>query len=435
MTDSVSPRTPDQPYEEYYGLAHSPFTLSPDPRFLYLSESHDDALRALLKALRRKEGFIVLAGDIGTGKTTLCRAVVEQLDRTTFTSLVLNPFVSVEELLRDVLIDFGIASRDAARNGRLAAASRHQLITTLHDFLLSLVPLQGSCVLIIDEAQHLAPDVLEQIRLIANLETSQAKLLQIVLVGQLNLLDTLAAAPMRQLAQRVSVRARLTPLSPTGVAGYVAHRLAVASDSAGTDGTGKDRAATFEPAALNALHRLSGGVPRVINLLCDRALALGAQRGATMIDAATVRDAAAALEITPPEPALDRTTPTTAAEDAWDTPAPVPAEAPLKEATRANAAHRTDTAGADAPATGNERSRRLALGAAATLILVAAITAGIARNIRVMPPAPPPAPTFTLRLPAPIEPLPIPEPAPVLIRRRAPVIPPAESPPPALPPL
>ena len=127
-------------YEEFYGFVQSPFTLAPDPRFLYLSESHDEAIQLLLQAIRRKEGFIVLTGDIGTGKTTVCRALLEQLDMTTFTSLVLNPFLSVEELLREILLDFGVVSREAVRSGRIAAATKHELVSTLHEFLLSLDP-------------------------------------------------------------------------------------------------------------------------------------------------------------------------------------------------------------------------------------------------------------------------------------------------------
>ena len=148
-------------YEEFYGFVQSPFTLAPDPRFLYLSPSHDDALHLVLQAINRKEGIVVLTGDIGTGKTTLCRTVLERLDMSSFTSLVLNPFLSVEELLREVLLDFGVVSREAVRSGRVAAASKHELVTTLHEFLLSLTPIGGKGVLIIDEAQHLSSDVLE----------------------------------------------------------------------------------------------------------------------------------------------------------------------------------------------------------------------------------------------------------------------------------
>src|SRR5687767_595339 len=246
-------------YEEFYGFVQSPFTLAPDPRFFYLSESHDEAIRLLLQSIRRKEGFIVLAGDIGTGKTTLCRALLEQLDTTTFTSLILNPFLSVEELLREVLLDFGVVSREAVRSGRIASATKHELASALHDFLLSLVPIRGSSVLIIDEAQHLSPQVLEEIRVLSNLETNESKLLQIVLVGQLNLLDVLGEANMRQLDQRISLRAMLRPLTRTEVEAYIAHRLWIAEGGEGV---------AFGQAAVDAVHAYSGGVPRVINLLC-----------------------------------------------------------------------------------------------------------------------------------------------------------------------
>jgi general secretion pathway protein A len=278
-------------YEEFYGFVQPPFTLAPDPRFLYRSESHDEAITGLLQAIRRKEGFIVLAGDIGTGKTTLCRALLEQLDQTTFTSLVLNPFLSVEELLREILLDFGVVSRDAVRSGRIMAASTHELISTLHEFLLSLIAIGGSGVLIIDEAQHLTPDVLEQIRVISNLETNQSKLLQIVLVGQLNLLDVLSHAQMRQLDQRISLRALLKPLTRDEVNAYISHRLTVAGGSS---------APTFEPGAVDRVHAYSGGVPRVINLLCDRALMVGAESQATTITPDFIDVAAARLDLTVP---------------------------------------------------------------------------------------------------------------------------------------
>ena len=133
-------------YEDFYGFVQRPFSLTPDPRFLYRSESHDLALQQVWQAIRRKEGFIVLTGDIGTGKTTLCRTLLEQFDQTTFTALILNPFLSVEELLREVLLSFGVVSKDALKSGRLSTASKHELVRTLHDFLLSLVPLHGSAV-------------------------------------------------------------------------------------------------------------------------------------------------------------------------------------------------------------------------------------------------------------------------------------------------
>jgi general secretion pathway protein A len=278
-------------YEEFYGFVQPPFTLAPDPRFFYRSGSHDEAITGLRQAIRRREGFIVLAGDIGTGKTTLCRALLEQLDQTTFTSLVLNPFLSVEELLREVLLDFGVASRDAVRSGRLMSASKHELISTLQEFLLSLIAIGGSGVLIVDEAQHLTPAVLEQIRVISNLETNQSTLLQVVLVGQLNLLNVLRDAEMRQLDQRISLRVLLQPLARDEVDAYVSHRLSVATGA---------RTPTFAPAALDRVYAYSGGVPRVINLLCDRALMVAAESQAATITPEFIDAAAARLDLPRP---------------------------------------------------------------------------------------------------------------------------------------
>src|SRR5687767_2984662 len=279
-------------YEEFYGFVQSPFTLAPDPRFFYLSESHDEAIRLLLQSIRRKEGFIVLAGDIGTGKTTLCRALLEQLDTTTFTSLILNPFLSVEELLREVLLDFGVVSREAVRSGRIASATKHELASALHDFLLSLVPLRGSGVLIIDEAQHLSPEVLEEIRVLSNLETNDQKLLQIVIVGQLNLMDVLRKTELRQLDQRISIRCSLKALTREEVEAYVTHRLWVARGST---------AVTFTPKAFDLVHALSGGVPRMINLICDRSLMVACQRQVSRITEDHVVGAATHLSIDVPK--------------------------------------------------------------------------------------------------------------------------------------
>ena len=275
-------------YEEFYRFGQPPFTLAPDPRFLYRSESHEEAITQLLHSIRRREGFIVLSGDIGTGKTTMCRALLQQLDVNTFTSLILNPFLSVEELLREILLDFGVVSKEAVRSGRISSASKHELIRTLEEFLLSLSTIRGSGVLIIDEAQHLSPEVLEEIRVISNLETNDAKLLQIVLVGQLNLLESLADHGMRQLHQRISLQAMLKPLGRAEVEAYIAHRLWVAK---GAD------TVTFDAEAIDQVHAYSVGVPRVINLLCDRALMLGADQRVNVVTAEIIHGAAERLSL------------------------------------------------------------------------------------------------------------------------------------------
>src|SRR5262245_8996128 len=279
-------------YEEFYGFVQPPFSLTPDPRFLYRSESHDVALQQVWQAIRRKEGFIVLTGDIGTGKTTLCRTLLEQFDQTTFTALILNPFLSVEELLREVLLSFGVVSKDALKSGRLSMASKHELVRTLHDFLLSLVPLHGSAVLIIDEAQHLSTDVLEEIRVLSNLETNDQKLLQIVIVGQLNLLDLLHKAELRQLDQRISIRCSLKALTREEVEAYVTHRLWVARGSTSV---------TFTPKAFDLVHQISGGVPRMINLVCDRALMVGCEKQTSRISEDHVSAAATQLGLESPK--------------------------------------------------------------------------------------------------------------------------------------
>src|SRR5262245_57473810 len=186
-------------YEGYYGFTEKPFSLTPDPKFLFRSRSHGDAFDLLQYAITRREGFVVITGDIGTGKTTLCRALLEQIDRKPFTALLLNPFVSDEDLLKRILQDFVVITRDEAEAGRLASVTKQDLIDTLYDFLLGLIPLKANAVLIIDEAQHLPLPVLEQIRILSNLETDKEKLLQIVFVGQLELQALLRSRDLRQL--------------------------------------------------------------------------------------------------------------------------------------------------------------------------------------------------------------------------------------------
>src|SRR5918996_364033 len=216
-------------YEQYFGFAEKPFSLTPDPKYLYRSQSHANAFELLEYAIQRREGFVVVTGDIGTGKTTLCRALLEQIDRATFTALVLNPFLSEDDLLKRILQDFGVVSREHIKAGQLTGVSKQDLIETLYDFLLGLIPLKANAVLIIDEAQNLPLPVIEQIRILSNLETDKEKLLQIILVGQLNLVPLLKSPELRQLDQRVSIRYELKPLDAEEVTAYIAHRLAVAN--------------------------------------------------------------------------------------------------------------------------------------------------------------------------------------------------------------
>ncbi len=250
-------------YEPFYGLREKPFSLSADPRFLFRSPAHGPAFDELLAGIHRREGLIVLTGEIGTGKTTLCRSVLQHLDRRTFAAFVADPFVSREDLLKTLLVDFGVISIGDLTRGRFNGASRSDLSYPLYEFLDSLVPLQAFAVLVIDEAQNLSLPLLEEIRILSELERRE-KLLQVVLVGQPELRSSLRLPQMRQVDQRVSVRCELTALDAAGVAGYVDHRLGVA-------GRGESRV-EFTSAALEAIYEGSSGVPRLINRICDRAL-------------------------------------------------------------------------------------------------------------------------------------------------------------------
>jgi general secretion pathway protein A len=259
-------------YEPFYVLKEKPFSLTSDSRFFYHSRSHAPAFDDLLAGIRRRESLNVLTGDIGTGKTTLCRAVLQNLDRKTFSAFVPDPFASREDLLKVLLMDFGVASVDDLTSGRLRDASRTELSYLLYEFLGTLAPLQAFAVVIIDEAQNLSIPLLEEIRILSDADGQ----LQVVLVGQLELRHKLKLPEMRQVDQRVSVHCNLSPLECDGVAGYVAHRLQTAGGS-------PDRV-RFSPDAIEAIYRVSGGVPRVINRLCDRALYQGHLRRAATID-------------------------------------------------------------------------------------------------------------------------------------------------------
>ena len=256
----TDPRFAGLTYEPFYGLREKPFSLTSDSRFFYQSRSHAPAFVDLLNAVKRRESLTVLTGDIGTGKTTLCRAVLANLDHKTFSAFVPDPFASREDLLKMLLTDFGIASGADVTSGRLRDASRTELTYLLRDFLGTLAPLQAFAVVFVDEAQNLSLPLLEELRILSDADG----LMQVVLVGQLELGEKLRLPAMRQLDQRVSARCRLQPLDVAGVAGYISHRLHRAGGSA-------DRI-SFSGDAVELIYELSGGVPRVINRLCDRAL-------------------------------------------------------------------------------------------------------------------------------------------------------------------
>ncbi len=260
-------------YEEWYGFTEKPFNLTPDPKFLYLSQRHAEAFAHLEFGRRERGGFILITGEVGTGKTTLARYFLARLPENTATAVVLYPVLTAAELLRSTLHDLHVPG-----NGQ----SLKELVDALHRFLLEARRQGRDVVLLIDEAQDLSPEVIEQIRLISNLETDTEKLIQIVLMGQSELRDILARRELRQLAQRVTARYHLDPLSRAETEEYVRHRLTVAG------GAGK---VTLTPGALRTLHRLSSGIPRLINLICDRALLAGYVQGQRTIEAAMVRQA------------------------------------------------------------------------------------------------------------------------------------------------
>jgi general secretion pathway protein A len=278
------------PDEPSHGLHERPFSLSSDPRFLYHSVAHDRAAQTMLDAIRRRDGIVVLTGEAGVGKTILCRAVMDQLDRRTLTSLIADPIDGAEDLLKTILVDFGVISRDDVAHGRLARASLADLSTALRDFLFSLAPLQAFAVVIIDEAQRLPVELLDEIRAVGELGGDE-QLLQLMLVGQPALSATLAKPELRELVRRVSVRSSLGPLASDEVAGYVMHRLGVAGTSPRVE---------FDDASIVRLYELSGGVPRTINLLCDRALAVGQSTSASAIDERMMDSAAEDLDLALP---------------------------------------------------------------------------------------------------------------------------------------
>ena len=255
------PGYPAGMYASFFGLKQSPFSIAPDPRYLYMSERHREALAHLLYGVQGGGGFVLLSGEIGAGKTTVCRCFLEQVPVGCQVAYIFNPQLTVIELLQTVCDEFGIVV--APGTGPVTVKT---FVDALNAHLLAAHAQGRHCVLIIDEAQHLSAEVLEQLRLLTNLETSERKLLQIMLIGQPELRSLLAGPGLEQLAQRVIARYHLGPLSAAETAAYVAHRLAVA---------GLSGAMPFDPAALRRIHSLTGGVPRRINLLCDRAL-LGA---------------------------------------------------------------------------------------------------------------------------------------------------------------
>jgi general secretion pathway protein A len=266
-------------YAPFFGLSKEPFSIAPDPRFLFMSEMHREALAHLLYGVSGGGGFVLLTGEIGAGKTTVCRVFLEQIPKNCSVAYIFNPKLTVVELLRTVCDEFGIPV--IHRSGGVASVKDY--VDPLNAFVLKEHAAGRHCVLIIDEAQSLSASVLEQLRLLTNLETAERKLLQIILIGQPDLRALLARPELEQLAQRVIARYHLPALSASETAQYIRHRLAVA---------GPQAQVPFDSAALKRIHALTGGVPRRINLLCDRAMLGAYAHGQARVDKRGIEQAA-----------------------------------------------------------------------------------------------------------------------------------------------
>ncbi len=286
-------------YEQFYGLREKPFSLTPDPEFLFVNRHFRGALEKVLYGIKRHEGFTAIVGDVGTGKTTLCWALLGRLEKRIRTALILNPMMTEEDMLRAILQDFGIRPKRLASAAGAADAeqpydpswmqgmTRKELIDELNVFLLESVEEDLFNILIIDEAQNLSLGVLEQLRLLSNLETAKKKLLQIIFVGQLEFEEKLQQPNLRQLAQRITIRYALKPLSQVETIQYIEHRLSIA---------GSKRSVAFTKGSLKNIFSYSHGYPRLINIICDRALLAGYSERSHVINSRMVRKAARGIE-------------------------------------------------------------------------------------------------------------------------------------------
>ena len=258
-------------YLRFFNLREQPFNLTPDPRFLFLSRQHEEALTALTYGIHERKGFIEITGEVGTGKTLLCRALLDRLDDTVSTALIFNSYLNEIELLQAIVNDFGLTCEETTRKG---------YIDVLNQYLLQEFTADRNAIVLIDEAQNLEPRVLEQLRMLSNLETERGKLLQVVLVGQPELRDRLATPQLRQLDQRIALRFHIHGLTRAETLQYITHRLTVA---------GAPNAITFTRRALSVLYQHCDGIPRRINLLCDRILVAAFVRGIHRVTARLVR--------------------------------------------------------------------------------------------------------------------------------------------------
>jgi general secretion pathway protein A len=271
-------------YQEYYGLVRSPFEMTPDPAFLYLGEAHREGLATLVYGVQSRKGFVLLTGEVGTGKTTLLHALLAQLEGETLPAFVFNPRLEPLDFFRVLFDEYGIDR---------PCRTKAEFLLALNHFLIDRLRKDQATLLIVDEAQNLSAEMLEEIRLLSNLETPTSKLIQIMLVGQPELWEKLSRPELRQLRQRIVLRHRLRPFDAGETASYVEERLRLAGH------TGKP---LFDRSALRALHELTGGIPRLVNVVCDGALLLGFARNKPVLGAAEVREVARDLELGAPAP-------------------------------------------------------------------------------------------------------------------------------------
>jgi len=266
-------------YSKFFGLKEKPFEITPDPQFIYLSEKHEEALSHLKYAIREGKGFSVITGEAGTGKTTLVNLLLGTLGAQIRTSYIFNPILDQPDFLNYICDDFGIKSE--------GMKSRGQSLTALHNFLLDCFAKDEKVFLIIDEAQSLKPDLLQEVRLLTNLETSKKKLLHVILLGQPELNKTLDEPRFRPLKQRITVRYNLPPLDRKETKDYIIHRLKKA---------GSRNVAIFDKAAIDKIYRYSNGIPRVINIVCDNALLTAFAQGTHQVGKRIIKEVIGDLE-------------------------------------------------------------------------------------------------------------------------------------------
>jgi general secretion pathway protein A len=264
-------------YLKFYNLTEKPFSVTADPNFLYLSKKHKEAISHMQYGIQERMGFLEITGEIGAGKTTVCKALLNRLDRRTKTAFILNGNMSEIQLLQAITEDFGI---------QVKTKNKITMLNELNKFLLDQLSHRNNVVLIIDEAQNLKPALLEQVRLLSNMETEKEKLLQIVLVGQPELKEKLASKELKQLRQRIAIRYHICPLSKHEAEGYISHRLNVAGS--------KDN--LFHKDTLEEIFKFSGGIPRLINILCDKSLLAGYAADKKTIDSAIVKKCSKEIE-------------------------------------------------------------------------------------------------------------------------------------------